>query len=410
MPAVVNQRKDRLANIDPDVPPVHVAIRDALEVLSQNHLVIFAAPCQPGQKPLLPGIHEIHQLVTLENRVADEFNLFDANQLAFVDLERDQSFIIGNHMLVGRHFGGVIALLDILKLDGIDALADFPRVIKSRDPQSDGLAQFVGLELIVALETDSADQGPFLQFEIQDFDTIALDDFGNDIGKTVKAVYRLHGCVDLRRGDDLPGFQVNRIQDSLRLDPLIAFNGHLANRIFLSAMTGNRQKQTDQQKDCPLDHISVTPNKETGSKLIIICDEEQRLKEKLDFSPGDPPADSLSVQAAVFHVKNTVHAAGDFLTMGDQNHGQVMFRMQIIEQLYDFFGGAAIQIAGRLVGKQQPRSHDQGAGNGDTLLLPTGKLSRLMLETLRQTDRLQQVFRALARLRKRHTADTSRHH
>ena len=56
-----------------------------------------------------------------------------------------------------------------------------------------------------------------------------------------------------------------------------------------------------------------------------------------------------------------------------------LFAIQSLENLHDFFTAACVQIAGWLVGKNQRWLVDQRPRDGDTLLLPAGKLTRQMI-------------------------------
>ena len=52
--------------------------------------------------------------------------------------------------------------------------------------------------------------------------------------------------------------------------------------------------------------------------------------------------------------------------------------------------GVGIEIAGGLVGQDQDRLVDHGAGDGDALLLAAGKLRRLMAHPLREPHHAKQ--------------------
>src|SRR6476659_3126254 len=69
-----------------------------------------------------------------------------------------------------------------------------------------------------------------------------------------------------------------------------------------------------------------------------------------------------------------------------------------------------IEIAGRLVGEEQPRSVGDGAGDGDALLLAAGQLCRTMLGPLAEAKRLQQLPGALLGLAPREPENKLRQH
>ena len=72
--------------------------------------------------------------------------------------------------------------------------------------------------------------------------------------------------------------------------------------------------------------------------------------------------------------------------------------VQLLEQRYDLVGGAAVERAGRLVGKQDMRIVDQCPRDRHALLLAAGKLGRLVPGPLGETDARQARLRLLARV------------
>ena len=52
---------------------------------------------------------------------------------------------------------------------------------------------------------------------------------------------------------------------------------------------------------------------------------------------------------------------------------------QFLDQLHDFVGALAVQVAGGLVAKEKRGIGNDGAGDGHALLLPAGKLAREMI-------------------------------
>ena len=72
--------------------------------------------------------------------------------------------------------------------------------------------------------------------------------------------------------------------------------------------------------------------------------------------------------------------------MGDQQQRRRQFALELEQQAGDFFPGARIEIAGRLVGKQQAGTRSQRAGKRHALLLAAGKLNRIMAGAVGQAD------------------------
>ena len=86
---------------------------------------------------------------------------------------------------------------------------------------------------------------------------------------------------------------------------------------------------------------------------------------------------------------DAVAARGQGRVVRDQQEGRAALGMQREEQVDHVPAGLAIEIAGRLVGQEQRWLRREGAGDGDTLLLAAGKLRRIMLHSVFQTDRFK---------------------
>ena len=67
----------------------------------------------------------------------------------------------------------------------------------------------------------------------------------------------------------------------------------------------------------------------------------------------------------------------------------------------DVVGALAIEVAGRLVGDDDRRVVDDGARDGDALLLPAGELARVVLHAVLEADDAQRGLRALLALGRR---------
>ena len=60
--------------------------------------------------------------------------------------------------------------------------------------------------------------------------------------------------------------------------------------------------------------------------------------------------------------------------MADDENGQALVLVQVLENFINPGGSGGIHLAGRLVGQQQHRVVDQGHGNCYPLLFSAGKL------------------------------------
>ena len=86
---------------------------------------------------------------------------------------------------------------------------------------------------------------------------------------------------------------------------------------------------------------------------------------------------------AVSDMDDAIGVFGDIGFMGDQ-HNRVAFFMQVFHKPHDFAAGLRIQVAGGLVGQDNRRIINKGAGNGDALALSTGKFIGLVVHAFAQ--------------------------
>ena len=92
---------------------------------------------------------------------------------------------------------------------------------------------------------------------------------------------------------------------------------------------------------------------------------------------------------------------GDVGLVRDEHDGDAALDVEPLEDAHHLDAGARIEVAGRLVGKQQRRVVHQRPRDRDALLLAAGQLIRMMAHAVREADRLQRLGRALAALRGR---------
>ena len=74
--------------------------------------------------------------------------------------------------------------------------------------------------------------------------------------------------------------------------------------------------------------------------------------------------------------------------MGHHHQGDALL-VEFIKQFQHLGGGAGVQSPCGFVCQQQTRAVDDGPGDGHPLLLPSGELIGLVLQTLRQTNAAQ---------------------
>ncbi len=81
-------------------------------------------------------------------------------------------------------------------------------------------------------------------------------------------------------------------------------------------------------------------------------------------------------------------AGGHVRVVGDDDDGDAL-AVQLLEQIEDLLAGVGVQRAGRLVGQDDIRPVDQGAGDGDALLLAAGEFVGAVVGAVAQADALQ---------------------
>src|SRR5271165_1303000 len=91
-------------------------------------------------------------------------------------------------------------------------------------------------------------------------------------------------------------------------------------------------------------------------------------------------------------------AGGGARIVGHHNDRLAEFLVERLHQREDLFRALMVEIAGGLVGNDDRRISDHGAGDGDTLLLAAGKLTRVMLGAVFQADDAQRSHGALPAL------------
>jgi len=80
--------------------------------------------------------------------------------------------------------------------------------------------------------------------------------------------------------------------------------------------------------------------------------------------------------ASVDEADMALGVGGDIFIMGDKHDGDAALFIELAEQFHQITASRRIEIAGRLVGEDDGGIGDQGAGDGDALLLAAGQFGR----------------------------------
>ena len=80
--------------------------------------------------------------------------------------------------------------------------------------------------------------------------------------------------------------------------------------------------------------------------------------------------------AAIAHRHRALGIGGDIGLVRHQDDRDAFLAIELRQRLHDLVRGTRVEIAGRLVGKEQARRIDQGPRDRDPLLLAAGKLAR----------------------------------
>ena len=98
---------------------------------------------------------------------------------------------------------------------------------------------------------------------------------------------------------------------------------------------------------------------------------------------------------AVAHRHHAICISGDIGLVSDHDDGDAALAVQQSQRVHDVMGVACIEIAGRLVGKEHGRIVDEGAGDGDALLLAARELARRIALAIAQPEQAERGPRAL---------------
>ena len=96
----------------------------------------------------------------------------------------------------------------------------------------------------------------------------------------------------------------------------------------------------------------------------------------------------------VANVDDAMGEFGDVVLVGDEDDG-VALRMEFVEEAHDLVAGLRIEVSGRLVGEEDGRLVDEGAGNRDALALSARELVGFVVHAFFEANEAEALFGAL---------------
>ena len=95
-------------------------------------------------------------------------------------------------------------------------------------------------------------------------------------------------------------------------------------------------------------------------------------------------AQGVGFDQAIAEADDTAGVARNVFFVGDE-HNRVAGRIDILEDLHNFFAGLGIQVSCRFIGQDDRRIGNQRSRNGDALPLTAGEFIGLMMHTVFET-------------------------
>ncbi len=95
----------------------------------------------------------------------------------------------------------------------------------------------------------------------------------------------------------------------------------------------------------------------------------------------------------VFDVDDAAGVFGDFGFVGDDDDGDAG-AVEFLEEFHDLATAVGIEVAGGFIGHEDGGIVDEGAGDGDALLLAAGEFVGAVVEALAEADLFEEFLRA----------------
>jgi hypothetical protein len=83
----------------------------------------------------------------------------------------------------------------------------------------------------------------------------------------------------------------------------------------------------------------------------------------------------VSDEGSIYQAEGAVTLGGEGGVVGDQNGGEAVVLLEVLNEAEDVSSGAGVEIAGGFVGQEERGFGDEGAGEDDALLLAAGEFA-----------------------------------
>src|SRR5664279_45204 len=143
-------------------------------------------------------------------------------------------------------------------------------------------------------------------------------------------------------------------------------------------------------------HILV--EKEDDAKASNAWPRKRQPPSAMSFAPRRRRTTSSRTDPSRLDAQLLVAARGDGRIVRDEDERRPRLAVQLEHQLHHRLAGREIEAAGRLVGEQQRRPDDEGAGQRDALRRAAGEHARIVAQPLAEAHALEHLRRQRARI------------
>ena len=121
-------------------------------------------------------------------------------------------------------------------------------------------------------------------------------------------------------------------------------------------------------------------------------------------------ADETPPMVPSLHGDDAGHRLGEAEVVGDDDDGGAVLLVDLEEEVVHRVAGLGVEVAGGLVGEEELGREDQGAGEGDALLLAAGELAGAVGDAVAQGDLVEQGAGGALHLAAALALDEAGHH